>query len=161
MPSFDIVSKVDISEVVNAIDQARKELSTRFDFRGKELEITLEKDKMLLTAEDDALLKALREIVISKLAKRDVDLRNIDQKPVDVSSMGRARQELVIKQGIEHDKSKAVISAIRGADLKVQAQYQERQIRVTGKKRDDLQAVMALLRGQEFGIALGFTNFRD
>lgn len=161
MPSFDVVSKVDMQEVNNALDQARKELATRFDFRGKNLEIQLDKETILLTAEDESLLKALREIVIGRLAKRSVDLRNIDQKPGDISSMGRARQELAIKQGIEHDKSKLVMAAIKGADLKVQAQYQERQIRVTGKKKDDLQATMTLLRSKDFGIALGFTNFRD
>jgi uncharacterized protein YajQ (UPF0234 family) len=161
MPSFDIVSKVDISEVVNAIDQARKEIGTRFDFRGKQLDIELEKETILLTAEDDGLIKSLREIVIGRLAKRNIDLRNIEQKPVDVSSMGRTRQEILIKQGIEHDKSKQIMAAIKGADLKVQAQYQERQIRVTGKKKDDLQAAMTMLRGKDFGIGLGFTNFRD
>ncbi len=161
MPSFDIVSKVEMQEVINAIDQARKEVGTRFDFRGKTLEIQLEKEAIQLSAQDESLLNALREIVINKLAKRSVDLRNIEQKPVDVSSMGRARQELTIKQGIDHDKSKNVIAAIKGTNLKVQAQYQERQIRVNGKKKDDLQAVISALRGKDFGIALGFTNFRD
>jgi uncharacterized protein YajQ (UPF0234 family) len=161
MPSFDIVSKVEMQEVINAIDQAKKEIGTRFDFRGKTLEIQLEKQAIQLSADDESLLKALREMVIGKLAKRNVDLRNIEQKPVDVYSMGRARQELAIKQGIEYDKSKHVMAAIKSADLKVQAQYQERQIRVTGKKKDDLQAVISLLRGKDFGIGLGFTNFRD
>ncbi len=161
MPSFDIVSKVEMQEVINAIDQAKKEIGTRFDFRGKTLDIKLEKEVIQLSAEDESLLKALREIVIGKLAKRNVDLRNIEQKTVDVSSMGRARQELAIRQGIEHDKSKQVMAAIKSVDLKVQAQYQERQIRVSGKKKDDLQAVIALLRAKDFGIGLGFTNFRD
>lgn len=161
MPSFDIVSKVDPQEVDNALNQARKEAGTRFDFKGREAVIEEGKDRIILRADDEPLLRSLREIVISRLAKRNVDLRNIDQKPPEISPLGKARQELGIKQGLDHEKAKEITAAIRAAGLKVQAQHQDRQIRVTGKKKDDLQAVIALLRGKDFGVALGFVNFRD
>jgi hypothetical protein len=161
MPSFDIVSEVDKQEIDNALNQARKELATRFDFKGAKAEILYEKDKIILTAEDAARLRGLREIVIGKLAKRGVDLRNIDQQEPAISSMGHARQELKIQQGLEGEKAKEIIQAIKGAGFKVQNQVQERQIRVTGKKRDELQEVIAFVRGQDFGVATGFRNFRD
>ena len=161
MPSFDVVSKVDMQEVDNAINQTRKEISTRFDFRGKEVSVDLEKTKLVLHAEDDSLLRGLREIVIGKLAKRNVDLRNIDQKTPEISPLGKARQDIEIKQGLDHTKSKEIMTAIRTLPTKVQAVHQDAQIRVTGKKRDDLQEVMAFLRGEDFGVALGFINFRD
>jgi cyclic-di-GMP-binding protein len=161
MPSFDIVSEVDNQEVDNALNQARKELATRFDFKDVKTEILHEKDKIVLTADDGAHLKGLREIVISKLSKRGIDLRNIDQAEPAISSMGHARQELKIQQGLEGDKAKEIIQAIKAQNLKVQSQIQDRQIRVTGKKKDDLQEVMHLVRGRDFGVATNFKNFRD
>lgn len=161
MPSFDIVSEVDNQEVDNALNQARKELATRFDFKDIKTEILHEKDKIVLTADDGAHLKGLREIVISKLSKRGIDLRNIDQAEPAISSMGHARQELKIQQGLEGDKAKEIIQAIKAQNLKVQSQIQDRQIRVTGKKKDDLQEVMHLVRGRDFGVATNFKNFRD
>jgi|SRR5215471_19930420 cyclic-di-GMP-binding protein len=161
MPSFDIVSEVDKQEIDNALNQARKELATRFDFKGVKAEILSEKDKIILTAEDAARLRGLREIVIGKLAKRSVDLRNIGQEEPAISSMGHARQELKIQQGLEGEKAKEIIQAIKAAGFKVQNQLQERQIRVTGKKRDELQEVIAFVRGKDFGVATSFRNFRD
>ena len=153
MPSFDIVSEVDPQEIDNAINQARKELATRFDFKGSTAEIIAEKDKITLSAEDASRLRGLREIVIGKLSKRGVDLRNIEQVEPAISPLGHARQELKIQQGLEGDKAKEIIHAIKGQNFKVQSQLQERQIRVTGKKRDDLQAVIAFVRGRDFGDA--------
>jgi cyclic-di-GMP-binding protein len=161
MPSFDIVSEVDKQEIDNALNQARKELATRFDFKGSAAEITYEKDQIILTAEDAARLRGLREIVISKLSKRGVDLRNIEQLEPEISSVGHARQELKIRQGLEGDKAKEIILGIKSQNFKVQSQLQERQIRVTGKKKDELQAVIQFVRTRDFGVATSFKNFRD
>ena len=161
MPSFDIVSEVDAQEIDNALNQARKELATRFDFKGSVAEILSEKDKITLTAEDASRLRGLREIVIGKLAKRGVDLRNVEQVEPAISPLGHARQELKIQQGLEGDKAKEIIAAIKAAGFKVQNQLQDRQIRVTGKKRDDLQDVIAFVRGRDFGVTTNFKNFRD
>jgi len=161
MPSFDIVSEVDRQEVDNALNQARKELATRFDFKNTIAEILQEKDKITLIAEDAARLRGLREIVIGKLSKRGIDLRNIAQEEPAISSVGHARQELNIRQGLEGDKAKEIIQAIKSQGFKVQSQLQDRQIRVTGKKKDDLQAVIQFVRSRDFGVAANFKNFRD
>jgi cyclic-di-GMP-binding protein len=161
MPSFDIVSEVDSQEIDNALNQARKELATRFDLKGAKTEIVQEKDKIVLTADDAAHLKSLREIVIGKLSKRGVDLRNLKQEEPAVSSVGHARQELKIQQGLEGEKAKEIIQAIKSQNFKVQSQLQDRQIRVTGKKRDELQTVIQFVRGRDFEVATNFKNFRD
>jgi uncharacterized protein YajQ (UPF0234 family) len=161
MPSFDIVSEVDQQEIDNALNQARKELATRFDLKDAKTEIVHEKEKIVLTADDAAHLKALREIVIGKLSKRGVDLRNVKQEEAALSSIGHARQELKIQQGLEGEKAKEIIHAIKSQNFKVQSQLQDRQIRVTGKKKDDLQAVIQFVKGRDFGVATGFKNFRD
>ncbi len=161
MPSFDIVSEVDKQELDNALNQARKELATRFDFKGTKMEILLEKDKIVLTAEDASRLRGLREIVIGKVSKRGVDLRNVEQVDPEISPLGHARQDLKIQQGLEGNKAKEIILGIKGQSFKVQCQLQDKQIRVSGKKRDDLQDVIAFVRGKDFGVATNFTNFRD
>jgi hypothetical protein len=161
VPSFDIVSEIDKQEIDNAINQARKELAARFDFKGVTVEILAEKEKITLTAEDAARLRSLREIVIGKLSKRGVDLRNVEQVDPAISPLGHARQELKITQGLEGNKAKEIIQAIKAQNFKVQSQLQDRQIRVTGKKRDDLQAVIQFVRGRDFGVATDFKNFRD
>jgi len=161
MPSFDIVSEVDKQELDNALNQARKELATRFDFKGTHTEILFEKDKILLIADDASRLRGLREIVVGKLSKRGVDLRNVEQVEPEISPLGHARQELKIQQGLEGNKAKEIIQAIKGQNFKVQSQLQDRQIRVTGKKKDDLQEVIAFVRSKDFGVATNFTNYRD
>jgi uncharacterized protein YajQ (UPF0234 family) len=161
MPSFDIVSEVDKQEVDNALNQARKELVTRFDLKDAKTEIIQEKDQIVLMADDAAHLKSLREIVIGKLSKRGVDLRNIEQIEPEISSIGHARQELKITQGLEGAKAKEIIQAIKSQGFKVQSQLQDRQIRVTAKKKDELQAVIQFVRSRDFGAATGFKNFRD
>ena len=157
MPSFDVVSEVDRMEVKNAIDQAQRELVTRFDFKGilATIELDPKTGSVLLTVDDGARLKGLREIVINKLSKRGIDLRNVEHKDPDISPLGHSRQELAIKQGLDGDK------AIKVLGLKVQASLQDRQVRVTGSKRDDLQKVIAALRAAEFDVGLAFKNFRD
>ena len=135
MPSFDIVSEVAGQEIDNAINQARKELAARFDFKGSNASIELDakESKIKLAAEDASRLKSLAEIVIGKLAKRDVDLRNVERKDPATTPLGHATQEFHIKQGLEGDKAKEIIKAIKAAEFKVQSALQERQIRVTGK----------------------------
>lgn len=162
MPSFDVVSEVDRGELGNALAQARKELATRFDFKNSLAEIGEPVgDVVKLSAEDAGKLAGLLEIVIGKLAKRNVDLRNIERKDAAISSMGRATQELHVKQGLEGEKAKEISKAVKENGLKVQCALQDRQIRVTGKKKDDLQAVIQFLRSQDFGVSLGFKNFRE
>ena len=161
MPSFDIVSEIDKQELDNAINQARKELATRFDLKGTTAEILAEKEKITLTAEDAARLRGLREIMIGKLSKRSVDLRNVEQADPEISSIGHARQELKIRQGLEGNKAKEIIQAIKSQGFKVQSQLQDQQIRVTGKKKDDLQAVIQFVKSRDFGVATNFKNFRD
>ena len=150
-------------EVKNAVDQAQRELSSRFDFKGVTATIQLDSKtgSVLLAVDDGARLKGLREIIIAKLAKRGIDLRNIEQKDPEISPLGHSRQELAIKQGLDGDKAKEVTKAIKATGLKVQATLQDRQIRVTGGKRDDLQKVIGALRAGDFGVGLAFKNFRD
>lgn len=161
MPSFDVVSEVDKQELDNALNQAGKELATRFDFKGVTAEMVLEKDKITLTAQDAAYLRGLREILTGKLSKRGVDLRNIEQEEPAISSVGHARQELKIRQGLEGNKAKEIIQAIKSQGFKVQSQLQDQQIRVTGKKKDELQEVIQFIRNRDFGVAINFKNFRD
>lgn len=160
MPSFDIVSEVNQQEVDNAVNQAKKELVNRFDFKDAKAEIVLEKEAIKLSAIDQFKLTALEEIVLGKLARRNVSLKNIDRKEPDISPLGHARKELKIKNGLETDEAKKIVQAVKDTKLKVQAQIQDRQVRVTGKSRDDLQAVIAALRGKEFEVAINFENFR-
>lgn len=163
MPSFDIVSEIDPQEIDNAINQARKELATRFDFKGSSAEIEWDEkqSKIVLKAEDGTRLKSLHEIVVGKLARRNIDLRNVERKDPVISPLGHATQDFVIKQGLDGDKAKEIVKAIKAENFKVQSALQERQIRVTGKKRDDLQEVIGFCRSRDFEVVLGFKNFRD
>ncbi|HYY28351.1 MAG TPA: YajQ family cyclic di-GMP-binding protein [Chthoniobacterales bacterium] len=162
MPSFDVVSEVDTQEVDNAVNQARKELTTRFDLKDSKATIELTEPNVIeLRAEEIGKLRSLVEILIGKLAKRNIDLRNVDRKEAAVSPLGHARQEIHIKQGLESEKAKEIIKAIKGFNAKMQSQIQDRQIRVTGKKKDDLQAVIQFLRGTDFGVGIHFKNFRE
>ena len=161
MPSFDIVSQVNSMEIENAVNTANKELANRFDFKGSRAEIVLDKNEIKLSAEDLFKVKALVEIVMSKLAKRQISLKSVEKKEPDISPLGHARQVIAIKQGIETDVAKQITSFIRSTKLKVTTQIQGQEIRVTGKSRDDLQAVIAAVRGHDFPAPLSFQNFRD
>ncbi len=161
MPSFDIVSQVNSMEIENAVNIANKELANRFDFKGSKAEIILEKNEIKLSAEDAFKVKTLAEIVVGKLAKRNISLKSVEQKEPDVSPLGHARQVILIKQGIEQAVAKQVTSYIRDLKLKVTTQIQGDEIRVTGKSRDDLQSVITAVRGKEFPVSLQFINFRD
>lgn len=161
MPSFDIVSRVNPMEIENAINQARKELANRFDFKGSPAEIVLEKNEIRLSAMDAFKLKALEEITIGKLAKRSISLKSVERKDPEISPLGHARQVILIKQGLESAVAKDVSAFVRELKLKVTVQIQGDELRVTGKSRDDLQAVIAAVRGHDFPVALNFVNFRD
>lgn len=161
MPSFDIVSQVSSMELENALNQAKKELASRFDFRGVKADIAFEKDEIKLTAQDAFKLKALEEIVIGKLAKRQISLKNVERKEPEISSVGHGRQIIKIKQGLESTVAKQVAAFVRDTKLKVTTQIQGDEVRVSGKSRDDLQEVIAAVRGHEFPADLQFVNFRD
>ena len=161
MPSFDIVSQVNSMEIENAVNIANKDLANRFDFRGTKATIVLEKNEIKLSADNAFKLKALNEIVIGKISKRNISLKNVEQCEPDVSPLGHARQVIKIKQGLETEVAKQVTGFIRESKFKVTTQIQDQQVRVTGKSRDDLQAVIAAARAKEFPVALQFTNFRD
>ena len=161
MPSFDIVSQVNSMEIENAVNIARKELANRFDFKGTKAEIVLERNEIKLSAENPFKLKALTEIVIGKIAKRNISLKNVEQCEPEVSPLGHARQLIKIKQGLETEVAKQVTGFIRESKFKVTTQIQDQQVRVTGKSRDDLQAVIAAVRAKDFPVALQFTNYRD
>lgn len=148
-------------EIENAVNIAKKELANRFDFKGSKAEIILEKNEIKLSAEDEFKIKGLAEIVLGKLAKRNISLKSLDQGEPDISPLGHARQTIKIKQGIETDIAKQITTFIRDAKHKVTTQIQDQQIRVTGKSRDELQAVIAAVRGHDFPVALQFQNFRD
>ena len=161
MPSFDIVSKVNPMEIDNAVNQAKKELQSRFDFKGVQAEITLDKNEIKLTAQDEFKLRALEEIMVSKLAKRQISLKSVERKSPEISSVGHARQLIKIKQGLESTVAKEVAQFVRDTKLKVTTQIQGDEVRVSGKSRDDLQSVIGALRAKEFPSDLQFTNFRE
>jgi uncharacterized protein YajQ (UPF0234 family) len=161
MPSFDIVSEVSPMEIENAVNQSRKEISTRFDFKGSNAEIVLEKNEIKLSAGDHFKMKALVEVMLAKLAKRQVSLKNVDKGEPEISPLGHARQTIKIQQGIEAPVAKEITQYIRDLKLKVTTQVQDQQVRVTGKNRDDLQSVIAAVRAHEFPVAVSFQNFRD
>jgi uncharacterized protein YajQ (UPF0234 family) len=160
MPSFDVVSEVDLQEVRNAVDQANREVGTRFDFKGIKANFELADDVIKLTTERDFQLRQMMDILRQKLAKRGVDIGSLDLKD-PTSSLSAARQEVGLKQGIDTETAKSMIKALKAAKLKVQAQIQGEQLRVSGKNRDDLQEAIAQLREGDWGLPLKFTNFRD
>jgi cyclic-di-GMP-binding protein len=161
MPSFDIVSQVNSMEIENAVNIAKKELANRFDYKGSKAEILLEKTEIKLYAENAFKLKGLADIVIGKIAKRNISLKNVEQCEPEISPLGHARQSIKIKQGLEPEIAKQITGFIRQSKFKVTTQVQDQQVRVTGKSRDDLQAVIAAVRGEDFPVALQFINFRD
>jgi cyclic-di-GMP-binding protein len=158
--SFDVVSEVDPQEVRNALDQASREISTRFDFKGTETSLSLDDNLIEARSGTDHRLKAAIDVLKEKLVRRNVSLKALVEGPVLPAARGSVRQSLHITQGIDEEKARAINKAIKTAGLKVQTQIQHNQVRVTGKKKDELQAVMAALRDQDFGIPLQFTNYR-
>lgn len=160
MPSFDVVSKVDSHELMNAVDQTNREISTRFDFRGTDARVELDKNTLVLIAPTDFQLQQVDEILRAKLAKRQVDVRSLTYKDPEIS-LNEARRKAEVCQGLETEKAKKLVKLVKEKGLKVQAAIQGDQVRVTGKKKDDLQEVIAFLRQVEFDLPLQFDNFRD
>ncbi|HSP17772.1 MAG TPA: YajQ family cyclic di-GMP-binding protein [Thermoanaerobaculia bacterium] len=158
--SFDIVSKTDMQEVANAIQQAQKELAQRFDFKGSKSSIELGKDELVLLSDDEGKLRSLKDIVESKLVKRKVSLKAIDYGKLEQAALGTVRQRAKIVQGIESEKAKAIVKAIKDAKIKVQASIQADQVRVVGRSKDDLQKAIGIVKENDFGIPLQFTNYR-
>ncbi len=162
MPSFDIVSKVNTQEVDNAVNQARAELKNRYDFKGSKCELNWDKkEEIIILADSDTRLKALVDMLQARLVKRSVPLKSLDfQVVVDVS--GNMKKQVVkVRQGIPTDRAKSIVKMIKGLKLKVQAQIQDDQVRVTGKKIDDLQAVISDLKARDLDVALQFVNMRS
>jgi cyclic-di-GMP-binding protein len=160
MPSFDVVSKIDTHEITNAVDQANRELSTRFDFKGTDARVEQSKTTLTIIAPSDFQLKQVDEILLNKLAKRQVDSRLLEYKDA-VVNLSEARQQIEVKQGINPEFAKKLVKLIKETNIKVQASIQGDQVRVNGKKRDDLQAVMAALRTAKLDMPVQFENFRD
>lgn len=159
--SFDIGCKIDPQEVTNALDQARRETETRYDLKSSRNEIALEKTDIVVTAADDMKLKAVIDILQSRLHKRGVPLKALSYGKVEDAAGGVRRQRIALQQGIPIDKAREIVRLIKDTKLKVQAAIQEDQVRVSGKNRDDLQKIIALLRERDLGIALQFTNYRS
>ncbi len=160
MPSFDVVSEVDVQEVRNAVDQANREVGTRFDFKGVDASFELSDSSITLKAEHEFQLGQMMDILRQKLVKRGVDVGCMESQTPE-TALHLAKQKITIQQGIATDIAKKMVKAIKANKLKVQSQIQGEQLRVTGKKRDDLQQVIAFLKDQSFGLPLQFTNFRD
>ena len=160
MPSFDVVSELDGHEVANAVDQANREVDTRFDFKGTGAKFEVSDFVIAMEAQADFQLKQMLDILTQKLARRGIDVGCMKAEEPEIA-LNKARQKVVLRHGIESDLARKIVKLVKDAKLKVQSQVQGDQVRVTGKKRDDLQEVIALLKKAELGLPLQFTNFRD
>ncbi len=162
MPSFDIVSRIDLQEVDNAVNITKKAIVSRYDFRGSKTEITLDKKekKIRVTTEDDMKMRAVQEALIENLVKRKVDPKSLDAKPVEMAAHGMIEREIAIKEGVDSDTARQIVKLVKDQKLKVQAAIQESQVRVTGKKIDDLQQVIQLLRSAKVEIPLQYVNMQ-
>jgi uncharacterized protein YajQ (UPF0234 family) len=160
MPSFDVVSEINRHELSNALDQTNREVSTRFDFKGSNARVEPKELLLTLIAPSDFQVQQLLDVLKAKLAKRGIDLASLKIDDVVVSG-SEARQLVTVREGLDSDFARKLVKLIKESGLKVQAQIQEKQVRVTGKKRDDLQAVIAMLRAAKLELPLQFTNFRD
>ncbi len=160
MPSFDIVSEVDRHELSNAVDQTNREVSNRFDFKGTGSRVEQEGDTLVIHAPAEFQVRQVRDILEQKLTRRGIDIACLEAGEI-VESGQEARLELKVRQGIDRDTARELVKRIKGLKLKVQAAIQGEQVRVTGKKRDDLQQVIAALKAADLGLPLQFTNFRD
>ena len=158
--SFDVVSQVDMQEVMNAVNQAKKEVSQRYDFKGSKTEIVLSDDMIKVTTEDDFRLTSVIDILKTRMISRKVAVRNLEYGKVEEASGGMVRQQITIRQGIATEKAKQMVKDIKASKLKVQAAIQGDSLRVSGKSRDDLQAVIALLKDKDYEVELQFVNYR-
>lgn len=160
MPSFDVVSEIDMHELSNAVDQANREISARFDFKGSDAHIEQAKALLTLHANNEFQIKQMLDILHNKLVKRGIDLSALQEDKVTVSG-SKAQQKITVRQGIDTELGKKIVKLIKDSKVKTQAAIQGEQVRITGKKRDDLQEVISLLRKAELGLPLQYTNFRD
>ncbi len=158
--SFDIVSKTDMQEVVNAVHQAQKEIETRFDFKGSKSSLELQGEEIVVIGDDEFKLTSVIDILQSKLVKRNVTLKSLDYGKIEPASQGTVRQTIKIKQGISQDVAKQIVKAVKDSKIKVQASIQGDQVRVVGKDKDDLQSVIQLLKSQDYPVDLQFVNYR-
>jgi len=158
--SFDIVSKVDLSEVTNAIHTALKEIENRFDFKGSKSSISLEKEEIVLVSDDEFKLGQVKDILIGKLVKRDVPIKNLDYGKIEPAAGGTVRQRVKLVQGIDKENAKRITAIIKDAGLKVKTQIQDDQLRVTGKSRDELQMIIAAIRKADLPLDVQFINYR-
>ena len=161
MPSFDVVSKLDLQEVDNAVNQARKELATRYDFRGSKSRIDWDKEKINIVADDDFKMRQLVDILKEKAVRRGIDARALDVGKAEEGLGGLMKCEIKLKQGVPTETARQIVKAIKDSKTKVQAQIQEDQVRVSGKKRDDLQEAIALIKSNGYDLPLQFVNFRE
>ena len=159
--SFDVVSEVDMQEVDNAVNQAKKEIGTRYDFRGSKSEINLEGDTIKIIGDDEYKLNAIIDVLKGKMVKRNVAIKNLDYGKVEPAAGATVRQVITIKKGITKENAKEVVKAIKNMKLKVQASIQEDQVRVSGKDKDDLQAVIQMFKQLDVPVELQFVNFRS
>jgi len=160
MPTFDVVSEVDQHELSNAVDHTQREIGNRFDFKGTSAKAELSDSKIMLFADSDFQIQQIHPVLYQKLTARQIDISCLEAGKVENSGKG-VKQAITVRQGIDKEIAKKAIAKIKESKLKVQAQVQGEQLRITGKKRDDLQAVMALLKGAELGLPMQFQNFRD
>jgi len=158
--SFDVVSTVDMQEVKNAISQAMKEITTRFDLKGTNSDIQLSGEEIVVTTADEFKMKAVRDVLEERLVKRSVPLKALTWGTIEKALGATARQKVTLQKGIPSDKAREIVKVIKGAKIKVQASIQADQVRVSGKNRDDLQSVMRLLKATDLGIDMQFTNYR-
>jgi uncharacterized protein YajQ (UPF0234 family) len=160
--SFDVTSNVDLQEVDNALNQARKEVAQRYDFKGSKASIDFDpkESKLVLAADDEFKLNALWEIVSTRLVRRNVPVKNLSRGTAQPAANSTVRQEIALQQGIPTEKAKDIVKFIKGTGIRVQAAIQEDQVRVSGKNRDDLQAIIQAVKGHDFGLDLQFTNYR-
>lgn len=159
--SFDIACKLDMQEVANAINQAKREIETRYDLKGSKNDIEQEKMVLTITSGDDMKLKAVLDILQSKLHRRGIDLKALTVGDPESAAGGTVRQTVTLQDGVPQDKAREIVRLIKDSKIRVQASIQENQVRVSGKNRDDLQAIIALVKAKDLGIALQFTNYRS
>ena len=159
--SFDVACKIDMQEVTNAIDQARRDITTRYDLKGAKNEIEIERMDITISSTDDMKVKAVLDILQSKLHRRGIDLKALTINDPEQAGGGLVRQKITLQDGVPMEKAKEIVRLIKDSKIRVQASIQEKQVRVAGKNRDDLQSVIALLKGKDLGIALQFTNYRS
>jgi len=160
MPSFDVVSEVDMHEISNALDQSRREVKTRYDFKNSQAQIDYKDDVITLSASSEFHISQMLDVIYLKMTKRKIDIKCFDENDVEMVGM-TARQKISLRQGVDKDSARKIVKLIKESKLKVQSAIQGEQVRITGKKRDDLQNVMTVLREAKLDLALQYTNFRD